>query len=112
MPSLTGPAGSGPVSTLSVRAVRFWMAVGWALLLGLVLTAALLGGIGANVRAFQAAYCGGFLGYIVLAWLVTRASEGSRAAAWRWWLLGCVVLRGPLIATEPTDDAYRYMWEG
>ncbi len=100
------------------RMLRFWIAAGWVLIVSFALVAALLGRIGADVRAFQMAFCVGFAGYLMLAWAVTRCAglppttSTSNLGAWRWWLMGCIAVRALLLATAPGDDAYRYVWEG
>ncbi len=100
------------------RMARVWIAVGWTLTLCFALVAAFLGRIAADVRAFQTAFCVGFAGYLALAWAVTRcagsppSARASKLGAWRWWLFGCIAVRALLLATAPSDDAYRYVWEG
>ncbi len=76
------------------------------------LRTALLGRIGADVRAFQAAYVIGFVGYALLVWVVTRCGRDASIGSWPVWLIGCAVLRLTLAATTPSDDTYRYLWEG
>ena len=56
----------------------------------------------------------------MLLWVIARgpgpgapgAHRDSRIGSWRWWLVGSVALRLILVATEPSDDSYRYVWEG
>jgi hypothetical protein len=74
--------------------------------------AALLGGIGPDVRTFQVAYGVGFIGYLILGWAVTRCRCAATLGPWKWWLIGCVALRVLLLATSSGDDTYRYLWEG
>ncbi len=91
---------------------RCLIALGWTLLVCFALRAALLGRIGADVRAFQAAYVAGFMGYLALVWVVTRCGDRAALGAWRWWLIGCIAVRALLLATTPGDDMHRYVWEG
>lgn len=88
------------------------LVLGWFLLLGFALSAAALGGVAPNVRAFQVAYVVGFIGYGVLIGVLARSRERTKIGRWRWWFAGCVALRLLLATTEPTDDAFRYVWEG
>ncbi len=114
------------------RLIRVVTVVGWVLIFGFALRAALLGSIGANVRAFQLAYLAGFAGYLALMWVISRtaparswpemqgdqiasdthAAPVARRGAWPWWLVGCFGVRVLLLAMEPSDDVYRYVWEG
>ena len=86
--------------------------MGWTLLLLFASCAALLGGIGADVRAFQVAYGAGFIGYLTLGWVVARCRCTATLGSWRWWLIGCVAVRVLLLATSSGDDTHRYLWEG
>ena len=136
--------------------------MGWLLLGAFALICATIGRVGDNVRLFQVAYIGAFVGYLALVWFVATEDrrshavskksgplssslakggsrgvvrlpgnlpqpllpkEGSEArlrvfgngasGGWWWlWLVGCVVVRLPMIGMEPSDDAYRYVWEG
>ena len=88
------------------------LVLGWFLLLGFALSVAALGGVAPGVRAFQVAYVVGFIGYSVLIGVLARSRERTKIGRWRWWFAGCVVLRLLLAATEPTNDAFRYVWEG
>ena len=88
------------------------LVLGWFLLLGFALSVAALGGVAPGVRAFQVAYVVGFIGYSVLIGVLVRSRERTKIGRWRWWFAGCVVLRLLLAATEPTNDAFRYVWEG
>ncbi len=106
---LTGAARKGvPIHALRLIAI----ALGWLLLLFFTVRVAVLGGIEAGVREFQSAYVVGCAGYLLLLWVV-RGSRGRPVPGrWRWWLMGCLALRASLLLTEPSDDTYRYIWEG
>lgn len=58
---------------------------------------------------FQCSYVVGFLGFGFLIYSVCRRRPPGR---WRYWFAGCVVLRLALLLTSPSDDLYRYVWEG
>jgi len=73
---------------------------------------AINGGIEPDVRLFQAAYIMGFAGYLLLVVVALRKPPDSRTTHWPWWLVGCLALRVILIATTPSDDTFRYIWEG
>lgn len=62
-----------------------------------------------NIRLFQVAYALGFMGYGLLAYCVCNRKLAGR---WSIWLIGCVIARLALIHTVPSDDLYRYLWEG
>jgi len=85
---------------------------GWLLLAAFVVGVTLSCRVVADVRAFQVFYLVGFLGYALLCWLVAVRARGSPPGRWRWWLAGCIASRACLLAVEPSDDAYRYVWEG
>lgn len=96
----------------SARFTQGIILLGWTLLVAFSLRAALLGSIGADVRGFQAAYGVGFVGYALLVWIVCRRRSHTSIGSWPAWLIGCAVLRLTLLATTPSDDSYRYLWEG
>lgn len=100
------------IGNASPRLTKGIILSGWALLIVFALRSALLGRIGADVRGFQAAYCVGFVGYALLVWIVWRSPSSASIGSWPVWLIGCAVLRLTLVATTPSDDAYRYLWEG
>ncbi len=104
---------------------------GWGLLAAFVGLAAVEGRIENSVRFYQAGYIAGFVGYFLLIWEILRGphrltscavpspilrSESKDGApsltSWRWWLIGCMLLRVIPLPAAPTDDAYRYLWEG
>jgi alpha-1,6-mannosyltransferase len=85
--------------------------LGWVLLAVFAIRVGVLSAVAEDVRAFQAAYLLGFAGYALLTWTVWRR-PASALGDWRWWLLGCVLLRLAVLTVEPSDDAYRYVWEG
>ncbi|MHC4696120.1 MAG: glycosyltransferase 87 family protein [Planctomycetota bacterium] len=108
--------------------IRLVTVVGWVLIFVFALRAASLKSISADVRAFQLAYIAGFAGYLALIWVIYRVPGIPRRdrkeadetpadpvldpGAWRWWLAGCIAVRVLLLGMEPSDDAYRYVWEG
>ncbi len=87
------------------------MVVGWLLLLIFVVLVAAIGGVERNVRLFQLAYLIGFAGFLILVRVVLKA-QSKHLGSWPWWIVGAVVLRVILIQAEPSDDVYRYVWEG
>ncbi len=103
---------SRDLSTSSRRIVRCLVALGWLLVGVFALRTALLGQIGVDVRAFQVAYITGSLGYLALVWVVTHWGNAGTLGSWRWWLVGCIAIRALLLGTSPSDDTYRYVWEG
>ena len=84
--------------------------LGWSLVFGFAIAAAIWGRIGTNVRGFQLAYVLGFVGYALLLRAVHLSAHPGRGI--RWWLFGCLAVRAIVVAVEPSDDAYRYLWEG
>jgi len=86
--------------------------IGWVLLAAFALVTAVTGGATQTPRVFQVAYLVGFAGYFVLLFEIRRASDEARLGSWRAWFAGMVVLRLALVATPPSDDANRYVWEG
>ena len=84
---------------------------GWLLLLGFALFCAWQRGVSPNVAGFQFAYLSGFAGYLLLAWVAFKSPHAAAAKLWAW-LIGAVVLRLILVATTPSDDVHRYLWEG
>ncbi|MCP4250458.1 MAG: hypothetical protein GY778_25730 [bacterium] len=85
---------------------------GLAALIGFALCTALLIDPASNVRAFQIGYAAGWVGYVILIRDLLRPGRGVARIRWRWWLAGCIVLRIALLHTTPSDDTYRYVWEG
>ncbi len=92
-----------------VSANPFAVVVGWLLVAGFVAMNAYLGDIAKHVRVFQIGYVVGFAGFGLLVHSVTRRQPLGR---WGVWLAGCVVLRIAVLQTAPSDDLYRYLWEG
>lgn len=84
----------------------------WIALFIFAVTVAVQGGIGHNVRVFQIAYLLGFLGYLVLVMDAWRRRKETVTTSWRWSMVGCIALRLILLSTVPSDDTYRYAWEG
>ena len=99
-------------SLVSPWVLRGAIFFGWCLLFGFAIQVTRLGGIGPFVRSFQYAYLVGFAGYLLLIWAVTRSMDVRSLGSWHWWLVGIVVLRAVAIPTQPSDDAWRYVWEG
>jgi len=69
----------------------------------------------AHVRVFQVVWLGGFVGYSLLIWRLRGDAFRKAAIARRpsyGWLIGFVLLRLALSGATPSDDLYRYMWEG
>ncbi|MCH7992868.1 MAG: hypothetical protein IIB57_00335 [Planctomycetes bacterium] len=108
----TGPSHRSDDPVVSSKVLRGAVYLGWCLLLYFAIRVAWLGGIGPHVRSFQYAYLVGFAGYFLLVWAVTRATDRRWLGSWRWWLMGIVVVRAVTMATPPSDDAWRYAWEG
>ena len=98
-----------PLSSWTVRCLTFF---GWALIVLFAARAAWLGRIGADVGAFQLAYLLGFVGYLALIWVVRRGTSSRKIGSWAWWFVGCVAVRLILLGATPSDDIYRYVWEG
>lgn len=86
--------------------------IGWALLFAFAVRVSNIGRIGADVRSFQIAYVLGFAGYLILLWTIVRYKYAYVLGGWGWWLAGCILLRIVLADVKPSDDAYRYIWEG
>lgn len=91
--------------------VRVGIALGWLMLAYFVGRTTWLHRVIADVRAFQIAYAVGFIGFLILALAAYRGRAGE-LGSWRWWILGCIALRLIPTGVEPSDDAYRYVWEG
>ena len=75
------------IAQASLRLVKLSALLGWTLLLGFAVRTAMLGRIGTDVRAFQAAYVVGFVGYALLVWVVTRRGRAASIAPWTVWLV-------------------------
>lgn len=86
--------------------------MGWLLLGMFSISAAVMGGIGEHPRLFQLAYLVGFVGFFILLRVVTKHGASHRLGHWPLWLAGCVLIRIPLLWAQPSDDLYRYVWEG
>lgn len=96
----------------NMRSLRRIVVVGWALLIIFVAAVAWSGGIQTNVLLYQMAYACGFVGFVLLVRVVAWRSNVRGVGRWRWWLLGCILVRTALIATQPSDDLHRCVWEG
>lgn len=99
-------------NSLTPNRLRAVVVVGWLLLGGFVVHTAWRGGIAPHVRSFQLLFLGGTIGYFLVVWALTRIPNEKVLGDWRWWLLGMLALRLVLIGTHPSDDAWRYAWEG
>ena len=94
----------------SLRRSGTLTACGWALLAIFVAAAAWIGDPAAHVRLFECAYLLGMVGFALLVWVVHRSLHPH--GRWMLWFAGCIVLRAGLAAVTPSDDLYRYAWEG
>ena len=97
---------------MTPRAAHLAIRFGWGLLGMFAITAALIGDISLAPRRFQGAYLIGFAGYFLIVATVTRAKNRDALGRWAWWLVGAAVLRVIPVAMQPSDDTYRYVWEG
>lgn len=86
--------------------------IGWCLLFAFAFRSAVLGSIDKDVRSFQIAYLLGFAGYLILLWMIARYKHAYILGGWGWWVAGCILLRVVLVTMQPSDDVYRYVWEG
>ncbi len=87
--------------------LRAMYVTGWVLVAAFVTVVAWLGSVTAGPRTFQIAYAIGCIGYGLIAWTVWFGRQ-----RWGGCLLACAILRLVPIAVEPSDDLYRYVWEG
>lgn len=89
--------------------------IGWVLIGAFVAALAVLVDYRVRVRVFQVAWLVGFIGYGLLIWRqhgdTFRKSATARRPPYAW-LIGFVLLRLALLGAAPSDDLYRYMWEG
>ncbi len=65
-----------------------------------------------HVRAYQIFYAIACAGFVSLVWIVQRPDCERILGNWVWWLGACVALRVALFHAVPSDDTYRYVWEG
>ncbi|MHC4063682.1 MAG: glycosyltransferase 87 family protein [Planctomycetota bacterium] len=79
--------------------------LGVAALTGFVMLCAALGDVTRHVRAFQ-------VGYAILVVVLLRPGGPAILGRWTPWLFVCVILRLALLHVSPSDDTYRYLWEG
>lgn len=112
MPPSPPESGTTVIGSSSRRSVLAGLVLGWALLGVFAVRTAVLGRAGDDVRAYQVAYLLGYAGYLMLLWLVMRPAARGMWGDWRWWVGGCVLLRIILVGVVPSDDTYRYVWEG
>lgn len=92
--------------------IRLGLCCAWGVIFLFAIRLAVLGRIGADVRAFQLAYVAAFVAYVALLWLVLRSDGKKTLGSWAWWFAGCIAIRLVLMATSPSDDLHRYIWEG
>jgi hypothetical protein len=86
---------------------------GLAAVVGFAVYCAIRGNVTQHVRGFQIAYTLAFAGYASLVWVVLRSDRPAGAVGrWGWWLAACVLVRLLLLHVVPSDDTYRYVWEG
>lgn len=97
---------------MAPKALRVTLWLGWFFLVSFAIVVAIIGGIALAPRLFQIAYAAGFVGYVLLLRTVLRATAEASLGSWRWWFVGAIVLRLILLAATPSDDVYRYVWEG
>ena len=94
------------------RRARLAVVLGLTALIAFVVLCAVLGDVGRNVPAFQIAYAVALAGFALLVRVVLRPDSPELMGRWGWWLIACLILRLPLLHVTPSDDAYRYLWEG
>jgi len=70
------------------------------------------GGVSSAPRLFQISYLAACGGYWLLLSRIRRAEGGIGLGRWTLWLAGMILLRVTLAGTSPSDDVYRYVWEG
>lgn len=102
---------TGHTSSTAHRHVQSSVVAGWTLIAAFCLVAASIDGAQQYARAFQLAYLAGFVGYFLVAFALWRQPQRV-PGSWPLWLAGFILLRLILIATEPSDDVNRYLWEG
>lgn len=85
--------------------------VGWLLVIGFVVTCAILGEYRQNLRVFQLAWVVGAVGFGLIAHALFRV-DAARWGSWSMWMVGIVAIRLALLHTVPSDDLHRYVWEG
>lgn len=103
------PEADAPISQ---KYVRVAVGVGWMLTLGFVVHTAVRGGVGPHVRAFQLFYLFGCAGYLAIVHTISRVTTEALLGDWRCWLSGMFALRVVMIGAAPSDDVWRYAWEG
>ena len=83
----------------------------WLLLFAVFAWAGSHHSVSSDPRAFTWAYTLAYPAYLFLAWAAV-SSRGCHAGRGVLWLALCIVVRVPLLGVEPSDDAFRYVWEG
>lgn len=97
---------------MTSRAAHKAILCGWSLLLLFMVTTGVTGGASIAPRMFQGAYLLGFVGYALIVLTIVRSKHSTALGRWSWWLIGAAVLRFIPTGTPPSDDCYRYVWEG
>ncbi len=97
---------------MAPKALRVTLWLGWFFLISFAVAVAIIGGVPSAPRVFQIAYAVGFVGYVLLLRSVLGATSEASLGSWRWWFVGAIVLRLLLLSAQPSDDVYRYLWEG
>jgi len=75
-------------------------------------TGAVLGDVAQHVRLFQLGYLAASIGHLLLVMVILAPGGAAFLGPWRRWLIVCLVLRAVLLQVTPSDDTYRYLWEG
>ncbi len=86
--------------------------VGLLLICPMVVLPAVWGEVSSQVLEFQLLYGLAFVGFLIIAFRVSRYGTHCGLSKWRWWFFACVVLRIIPWGVTPSDDTYRYVWEG
>jgi hypothetical protein len=82
-----------------------------AVITGFCALVAILGNHITNLRAFQWAYAGAYVAYLTTVWVLIRR-RGKLPGRWTYWMIFIAAIRIIPINSAPSDDAYRYVWEG
>lgn len=104
------PADHDPPDAPSERRGRLAAWLCTLLIATYALAALVPAGAAQRVRLFQAAYLLASAGWI--GWIVLLGRRPARLPSLRSILTVAALLRLALLAAEPNDDVYRYVWEG